>query len=97
MFLTAMGKCIQNTQREKQRSGEGEREAKKERKGEREQRYIHMQPHRSTYPQVWENRCLMSLLNVTKAKEERSLTLSLVPKFSKDPKDGVKKSYPQRN
>lgn len=77
--------------------GVGERKAKKERKGEREQQYVHMQPHRSTYPQGLGKQMSMSLLNVTRAKEERSLTLSLVPKFSKDPEDGVKKSYPQRN
>lgn len=47
MFLTAMGKCIQNTQREKQRRGEGEREAKKERERENSGTYTcsHIDPH----------------------------------------------------
>lgn len=39
--MTAMGKCTQNTQREKQRRGEGEREAKKEEGRERTAVHTH--------------------------------------------------------
>lgn len=86
----------EHTQGETEKGG-GRKEGKEREEG-RERTAVHTHAATQSHiPTGLDKQMSMSLLNVTRAKEERSLTLSLVPKFSKDPEDGVKKSYPQRN